>query len=168
VYLLLIAHLVIPAESRAGGEPMWFWRTNDCPTQERGIRDKINCYEQGRFCTGLSVLRSSGRKGHGSLSNWVHQWHQYFFNTCAAFRILDDMGCPRIDLKRVCEALPAAGFIVISTGRRERVEKYGCGAEFRRNFDKPLHYERFLLDIPLMNGQFTRPVGRGYQFLPYR
>ncbi len=39
---------------------------------------------------------------------------------------------------RLLEALPAAGFIVSSTGGVTRVEKYGCGAEFRRTSDN--HY----------------------------
>jgi hypothetical protein len=33
---------------------------------------------------------------------------------------------------RLLEALPAAGFIVSSTGGVTRVEKYGCGAGFLR------------------------------------
>ncbi len=59
------------------------------------------------------------------------------------------------------EALPAAGFIVSSTGGVTRVEKYGCGAEFRRTSDD--HYLMTILPTILLNGQFTRLWDAGYQ-----
>ena len=59
------------------------------------------------------------------------------------------------------EALPAAGFIVNSTGGVTRVEKYGCGAEFRRTSDD--HYLMTILPTILLNGQFTRLWDAGYQ-----
>src|ERR1700719_3605878 len=62
---------------------------------------------------------------------------------------------------RLLEALPAAGFIVSSTGGVTRVEKYGSGAEFRRTAD-----DHDLMTIPptiLLNGQFTRLWDAGYQ-----
>jgi hypothetical protein len=62
---------------------------------------------------------------------------------------------------RLLEALPAAGFIVNSTGGVSRVEKYGCGAEFRRTSDG--HYIMTILPTILMNGQFTRLWDAGYQ-----
>jgi hypothetical protein len=62
---------------------------------------------------------------------------------------------------RLLEALPGAGFIVSSTGGVTRVEKYGCGAEFRRTSDD--HYIMTILPTILMNGQFTRLWDAGYQ-----
>ena len=59
------------------------------------------------------------------------------------------------------EALPGRGFIVSSTGGVTRVEKYGCGAEFRRTSDD--HYLMTILPTILMNGQFTRLWDAGYQ-----
>jgi hypothetical protein len=62
---------------------------------------------------------------------------------------------------KLMEALPSAGFIVSSTGGVTRVEKYGCGAEFRRTSD-----DHYLMTIPptiLLNGQFTRLWDAGYQ-----
>jgi hypothetical protein len=62
---------------------------------------------------------------------------------------------------KLMETLPAAGFIVSSTGGVTRVEKYGCGAEFRRTSDD--HYLMKILPTILMNGQFTRVWDAGYQ-----
>ena len=62
---------------------------------------------------------------------------------------------------KLMEALPGAGFNVSSTGGVTRVEKYGCGAEFRRTSDD--HYLMTILPTILMNGQFTRLWDAGYQ-----
>ena len=62
---------------------------------------------------------------------------------------------------KLLEALPSAGFIVSSTGGVTRVEKYGCGSEFRRTPDD--HYLMTILPTILMNGQFTRLWDAGYQ-----
>jgi hypothetical protein len=62
---------------------------------------------------------------------------------------------------RLLEALPGMGFIVSSTGGVTRVEKYGCGSEFRRTADD--HYTMTILPTILMNGQFTRLWDAGYQ-----
>lgn len=59
------------------------------------------------------------------------------------------------------ETLPAAGFFVSNTGGVMRVEKYGCGAEFRRTSDD--HYAMTILPTLLMNGQFVRLWDAGYQ-----
>jgi hypothetical protein len=62
---------------------------------------------------------------------------------------------------RIIEALPAAGFTVSSTGGVTRVQKYGCGAEFRRTQDD--HYQMTVLPTIVLNGQFTRLWDAGYQ-----
>ena len=62
---------------------------------------------------------------------------------------------------KLMEALPGAGFIVSSTGGVTRVEKYGCGAEFRRTADD--HYTMTILPTLLLNGQFMRLWDAGYQ-----
>lgn len=62
---------------------------------------------------------------------------------------------------KLMEALPNAGFIVSSTGGVMRVEKYGCGAEFRRTSDG--HYTMTILPTVVLNGQFMRLWDAGYQ-----
>jgi len=59
------------------------------------------------------------------------------------------------------EALPKAGFSVGSTRGVMRVEKYGCGAEFRQTPDG--HYQLTILPTVIMSGQFTRLWDAGYQ-----
>ena len=59
------------------------------------------------------------------------------------------------------EGLAALGFAVGSTRGVVRVEKYGCGAEFRRMPDG-----RFQMTVPpsiVRQGQFTRLWDAGYQ-----
>jgi hypothetical protein len=59
------------------------------------------------------------------------------------------------------EGLPEKGFQVSRTRGVVRVEKYGCGAEFRQGTNR-----RFQMTIPpsvLMEGQFTRLWDAGYQ-----
>ena len=62
---------------------------------------------------------------------------------------------------KLMDGLSAAGFIVSSTGGVMRVEKYGCGAEFRRTSDD--HYTMTILPTILLNGQFVRLWDAGYQ-----
>jgi len=59
------------------------------------------------------------------------------------------------------ESLPKAGFSVGSTRGVMRVEKYGCGAEFRRTPDG--HYQLTILPTILLGGLFTRLWDAGYQ-----
>jgi len=59
------------------------------------------------------------------------------------------------------ESLPKAGFTVGSTRGVMRVEKYGCGAEFRQTPDG--NYKMTILPTILLNGQFTRLWDAGYQ-----
>jgi len=62
---------------------------------------------------------------------------------------------------KLMESLPDAGFLVSSTGGVMRVEKYGCGAEFRRTSDQ--HYVMTILPTILLNEQFVRLWDAGYQ-----
>ena len=62
---------------------------------------------------------------------------------------------------KLMESLPDADFVVSSTGGVMRVEKYGCGAEFRRTSDD--HYTMTILPTILVNGQFVRLWDAGYQ-----
>ena len=59
------------------------------------------------------------------------------------------------------DALPAAGFTVHSTGGVVRVEKYSCGAEFRKTPEG--HYQMTVLPTMLIGGQFARLWDAGYQ-----
>jgi hypothetical protein len=61
----------------------------------------------------------------------------------------------------VLESLPAQGFQVSSTRGVMRVEKYGCGAEFRRMPDG--NYQLTILPTVMLDGQFTRLWDAGYQ-----
>jgi len=59
------------------------------------------------------------------------------------------------------DALPRAGFAVNSTGGVVRVERYGCGAEFRRTHDG--RFEMTELPSVISVGLFTRLWDAGYQ-----
>lgn len=59
------------------------------------------------------------------------------------------------------DALPRAGFAVSSTGGVARVERYGCGAEFRRTPDG--RFEMTELPTVISGGLFTRLWDAGYQ-----
>ena len=55
---------------------------------------------------------------------------------------------------KAIEGLAALGFSVGSTRGVVRVEKYGCGAEFRKGPDDT--YQLTILPTIMVNGQFTR------------
>lgn len=59
------------------------------------------------------------------------------------------------------DTLPKMGFQVSSTGGVARVEKYGCGAEFRRLPDG--RYQMTVLPTVMWKGHFTRLWDAGYQ-----
>ena len=62
---------------------------------------------------------------------------------------------------KALDSLPAKGFQVSSTRGVMRVEKYGCGAEFRRMPDGK--YQMTILPTVMVDGQFTRLWDAGYQ-----
>jgi hypothetical protein len=62
---------------------------------------------------------------------------------------------------KAIEGLAALGFSVGSTRGVVRVEKYGCGAEFRKGPDD--NYQLTILPTIMVNGQFTRLWDAGYQ-----
>ncbi|HXN24345.1 MAG TPA: hypothetical protein VOA41_16520 [Candidatus Dormibacteraeota bacterium] len=67
----------------------------------------------------------------------------------------------QFEAKTIEVALPAAGFAVGSTRGVARVEKYGCGAEFRRTPEGTCN-----MTIPpsiIVGGKFTRLWDAGYQ-----
>jgi hypothetical protein len=57
--------------------------------------------------------------------------------------------------------LAALGFAVGSTRGVVRVEKYGCGAEFRKDSDGS--YQMTILPTIMLKGQLTRLWDAGYQ-----
>ena len=59
------------------------------------------------------------------------------------------------------EGLAALGFTVGSTRGVVRVEKYGCGAEFRK--DAEGHYQMTVMPTIMLKGKFTRLWDAGYQ-----
>ena len=59
------------------------------------------------------------------------------------------------------DVLSSQGFRVSSTGGVMRVEKYDCGAEFRRMADG--RYQMTILPTHLINGKFSRLWDAGYQ-----
>ncbi|HMI50757.1 MAG TPA: hypothetical protein VK525_04545 [Candidatus Saccharimonadales bacterium] len=62
---------------------------------------------------------------------------------------------------KAIEGLAALGFTVGSTRGVIRVEKYGCGAEFRQTPDGQLQLT--ILPTIMLKGQFTRLWDAGYQ-----
>ncbi len=62
---------------------------------------------------------------------------------------------------RAIESLAALGFAVGSTRGVVRVEKYGCGAEFRKGTDDL--YQMTIVPTIMLKGQFTRLWDAGYQ-----
>ena len=62
---------------------------------------------------------------------------------------------------KAIESLAALGFAVGSTRGVVRVEKYGCGAEFRQGTDGS--YQMTILPTIMLKGQFTRLWDAGYQ-----
>jgi hypothetical protein len=66
----------------------------------------------------------------------------------------------RFDPKAI-EGLAALGFAVGSTRGVVRVEKYGCGGEFRKGTDGL--YQMTVLPTIMLKGQFTRLWDAGYQ-----
>jgi hypothetical protein len=63
--------------------------------------------------------------------------------------------------KKAMDSLAALGFSVGSTRGVVRVEKYGCGAEFRQNPDG--RFQMTILPSIMLKGQFTRLWDAGYQ-----
>jgi hypothetical protein len=61
----------------------------------------------------------------------------------------------------VLDALPAMGFQVSTTRGVMRVEKYDCGAEFRRMPDGK--YQMTILPTVMVHGQFSQLWDAGYQ-----
>jgi hypothetical protein len=62
---------------------------------------------------------------------------------------------------KAIESLASLGFAVGSTRGVVRVEKYGAGAEFRKEPDG--HYRMTILPTVMLKGQFTRLWDAGYQ-----
>ena len=63
--------------------------------------------------------------------------------------------------KSAIDSLAALGFGVGSTRGVVRVEKYGCGAEFRQ--DREARFQMTILPTIMLKGQFTRLWDAGYQ-----
>ena len=63
--------------------------------------------------------------------------------------------------QRAIESLAALGFTVGSTRGVVRVEKYGSGAEFRRDTDGS--YQLTIIPTIMVKGQFSRLWDAGYQ-----
>ena len=63
--------------------------------------------------------------------------------------------------QKAIESLAALGFGVGSTRGVVRVEKYGCGAEFRKEADDS--YQMTVTPTIMLKGQFTRLWDAGYQ-----
>src|SRR5467141_4552208 len=62
---------------------------------------------------------------------------------------------------KAIESMAALGFAVGSTRGVVRVEKYGCGAEFRKGTDGL--YQMTIVPTIMLKGQFTRLWDAGYQ-----
>ena len=64
-------------------------------------------------------------------------------------------------VKKQMDNLASLGFSVGSTRGVVRVEKYGCGAEFRQNPNE--QFQMTILPTIMMKGQFARLWDAGYQ-----
>jgi hypothetical protein len=64
------------------------------------------------------------------------------------------------DVERV-ESLPKLNFVLQNSGGVVRVEKYGCGAEFRKTPDGK--YRMTELPAPMLKGRFAQLWDAGYQ-----
>ena len=64
-------------------------------------------------------------------------------------------------VKKQMDSLASLGFSVGSTRGVVRVEKYGCGAEFRQNPNE--QFQMTILPTIMMKGQFARLWDAGYQ-----
>jgi hypothetical protein len=62
---------------------------------------------------------------------------------------------------KAIEGLAALGFAVGSTRGVVRVEKYGCGAEFRKGTDE--RYQMTITPTIMLKGKFTKLWDAGYQ-----
>jgi hypothetical protein len=62
---------------------------------------------------------------------------------------------------KAIEGMAALGFAVGSTRGVVRVEKYGCGAEFRKGADE--RYQMTIAPTIMLKGQFTKLWDAGYQ-----
>lgn len=67
----------------------------------------------------------------------------------------------KFEASKIESVLPRHGFTVRSSGGVARVEKYDCGAEFRKLSGNS--YEMTELPAIMKNGQFTRLWDAGYQ-----
>src|SRR5258708_13474090 len=63
--------------------------------------------------------------------------------------------------QKAIESLAALGFSVGSTRGVVRVEKYGCGAEFRKGSDD--RFQMTIMPAIMINAQFTPLLDAGYQ-----
>jgi hypothetical protein len=63
--------------------------------------------------------------------------------------------------QKAIESLAALGFTVGSTRGVVRVEKYGCGSEFRQDSDS--RYQLTIIPTIMVKGQFSRLWDAGYQ-----
>jgi hypothetical protein len=63
--------------------------------------------------------------------------------------------------QKAIESLAVLGFSVGSTRGVVRVEKYGCGAEFRKGPDA--RFQMTIIPTIMVKGQFTRLWDAGYQ-----
>ena len=63
--------------------------------------------------------------------------------------------------QKAMESLAALGFSVGSTRGVIRVEKYGCGSEFRKGTDD--NFQMTILPTIMVKGQFSRLWDAGYQ-----
>ena len=63
--------------------------------------------------------------------------------------------------QKAIESLAALGFSVGSTRGVVRVEKYGCGAEFRKGTDD--RFQMTIMPTIMVKGHFTRLWDAGYQ-----
>lgn len=99
--------------------------------------------QNSRTLGGDQELRSLYRNGGTRYSKWA-MWN------------VEERFSPK-----AIEGMAALGFAVGSTRGVVRVEKYGCGAEFRKGADE--RYQMTIAPTIMLKGQFTKLWDAGYQ-----
>jgi hypothetical protein len=104
---------------------------------------------------------SAGFRGRQALIQFCDEWALLYRNARIHYSENAMWNVEERFSPRAIESLAALGFAVGSTRGVVRVEKYGCGAEFRKGTDDL--YQMTIVPTIMLKGQFTRLWDAGYQ-----
>ena len=112
-------------------------------------------------CSLSHFIRSSPQNSHMAYSNissarrLLYRFPHIHYSVYAMWNVDERFS------QKAMESLAALGFSVGSTRGVIRVEKYGCGAEFRKGPDD--NFQMTILPTIMVKGQFSRLWDAGYQ-----